>query len=216
MAIGGRGKVLCPTNCIWQQSWLRIQVFNNAILMFARWQQLNFSVTIKRYRFSSFPFTHGSFDCHSAIKRINNTDHPRPIRVFNTRSRYCPTHFIPCQVALLTVYQSRRPFCASRMEATWFVSQWWGKRVFYLPRYISIILSWSTYSKMWGASIKIPTVPAVVTIKNMYNWSLSITIATYFQSSLVCKITVLFFRTYIYLTIFYWQFLCSLDVTYNE
>lgn len=79
----------------------------------------------------------------------------------------------------------------SRMEATWFsfainkeAEDCW---LLYLPRYISIILSWSTYSKIWGASIKIPTVPAVVTKKNMYNWSLSITIATYFQSSRVWK-----------------------------
>lgn len=45
--------------------------------------------------------------------------------------------------------------------------------------------SWSTYSKICGASIRIPTVPTVVTIKNKYSCSLSITIATYFQSSRV-------------------------------
>lgn len=35
--------------------------------------------------------------------------------------------------------------------------------------------------------MSIPTVPAVVTIKKMYNCNRSITIATYFQSSRVCK-----------------------------
>lgn len=63
-------------------------------------------------------------------------------------------------------HQTRRP-CASRMEATWFVSQRWFNHFLYFPRYISIILSWSTYSKMCGASINIPTVPAVVTMKNI-------------------------------------------------
>lgn len=88
----------------------------------------------------------------------------------------------------------------SRMEATWFsfaskkeAEDCW---LLYLPRYISIILSWSTYSKIWGASIRIPTVPAVVTKKNMYSWSLSITIATYFQSSLVWKEEVTIYYVY--------------------
>ena len=53
----------------------------------------------------------------------------------------------------------------------------------YLPRYMSMILSWSTYSKMWGASINMPMVPTVVTMKNTYNWRRSTTIATNFQSS---------------------------------
>ena len=46
-----------------------------------------------------------------------------------------------------------------------------------------MILSWSTNSKMWGASMRIPTVPMVVTRKKSHSWARSTTMATYFQSS---------------------------------
>ena len=46
-----------------------------------------------------------------------------------------------------------------------------------------IIWSWFTYSSICGACISIPIVPPIVTDRNMYNRSLSITLATYFQSS---------------------------------
>lgn len=45
--------------------------------------------------------------------------------------------------------------------------------------------SWSTYSKICGASMRMPMVPTVVTMKNRYSCSLSMTMATYFQSSRV-------------------------------
>lgn len=89
--------------------------------------------------------------------------------------------YVPDGSHMISIYILFCPTMRKLLKFRWFLFH------FYLPRYISIILSWSTYSKIWGASIRIPTVPAVVTIKNIYNWSLSITIATYFQSSRVWK-----------------------------
>lgn len=57
---------------------------------------------------------------------------------------------------------------------------------------IAITLSWSTYWKICGASSRIPIVPAAVTAKKMYSCRRSITIATYFQSSLIWKPNILF------------------------
>jgi len=61
-------------------------------------------------------------------------------------------------------------------------------------RYILTTLSWSTYSNIWGALIRIPMVPAVVTAKNTYSCNRSITIATYFQSSRIWVYSSSFLR----------------------
>ncbi len=51
----------------------------------------------------------------------------------------------------------------------------------------SMICCWSTLLNTLGALKRIPTVPPTVTPKKRYNKSRSITIATYFQSSRICK-----------------------------
>lgn len=50
-------------------------------------------------------------------------------------------------------------------------------RYFLSPDIFSKSSFWSMYSNIWGAFIKMPTVPPIVTAKKMYNCSLSITIA---------------------------------------
>lgn len=52
-----------------------------------------------------------------------------------------------------------------------------------VPWSFSLMAFWSTYSKIYGALIRIPTVPPIVTAKKIYNCKRSITMAMYLQSS---------------------------------
>ena len=57
------------------------------------------------------------------------------------------------------------------------------------PPMFRLISSWSTYSKMCGAWMRMPTVPPTVTARKMYSWRRSMTKAVYRQSSRIYRDT---------------------------